>query len=622
MSKVGRALLVLVTSCVAAPKPTGVVPPSTAEKTHFERTGRYAEAVEECHAFAKAYAGVECREIGRTAEDRPIVALDIGDHKLPVVYIEGGIHAGEIEGKDAGFQILRDVLDQKVVGDLFTHVRVIFVPVINPDGHERFGANNRPNQRGPVEMGFRTNAERLNINRDWMKVQSNEAAAAIGVLAEVEPRVFVDLHTTDGAKFEHDIAINALPLAPRSDHLEQAAQQLSAQLTERMTQLGHLPIDTFYPSFVKVDDPSSGFAVGEAPPRFSQAYVALRDTIGILIETHSWKTYPQRVKATYDVLLALFERMRTPISKGVMSAGNDSIAGQDLVVESENTDHVKQLAFRGYEYKQVDSDISGAKWTIYDETKPQIWNIPLRDELKPKTTVHVPRQGYVIEGGYALSVAALLDRHHIKWEPRSGSYSVKVFRATKVTWSPQTFEGEPRVKLEGEWTEEKRVLDRGAIFVPIHQPHQRLIVHLLDPAAPDSLAQWGMFDTAFEQKEYMEEYVVEEQARALIAKQPALKAEFDKALAADPELAKSPEKRLNWWYRKTAAYDERLNLLPVYQDDSPDRPGKRTFNSEPVSHVQVDTDYLLAHADELEDGRRDSELLRWEACIRRGSWCF
>ncbi|HEY0251628.1 MAG TPA: M14 family zinc carboxypeptidase [Kofleriaceae bacterium] len=566
-----RAALLLIAGCAVSAK-TGVVEPSTAENTNFEHTGRYDEAVKECHQFAAAFEHVTCREIDRTAEGRPIVALEIGRPDLPAIYIEGGIHAGEIEGKDAGFQILRDVLSKKVTGDLFEHVRVVFVPVINPDGHERFGTNNRPNQRGPVEMGFRTNAMRLNINRDWMKAASEEVRGAVGVLAELDPVVFVDLHTTDGAKFEHDIAINALPLAPRSDHLEQDAQQLSGRLTARMIALGHLPIDTFYHSFDKPDDPTSGFSVSEAPPRFSQAYAPLRNTIGVLIETHSWKTYPQRVKATYDVLLALFERARidAPAWKAAherAAAASAKLGGTDLVVEWEHTEHTRELEFRGYAYTQIQSEISGAKWTVYDEATPQIWKIPLHDELKAKTTVHVPRAGYVIDGGYAAKAKAVLDRHHVTYSEIDGTIAAEVFRATKVTWSAQTFEGAARVKLDGAWTPEQRVLDRGAIFVPIDQPLGRLVVHLLDPAAPDSLAQWGLFDTAFEQKEYMEEYVAEQQARDLTAKQPALKEEFDQAVAADPELAKSSAKRLDWWYRKTAAWDERYNLLPVFEVD-------------------------------------------------------
>src|SRR4051794_32779832 len=121
---------------------------TTAERSNWVKTGHYDEAVALCHDFAHAYQGVTCDEIGRTSEDRPIVALHISRHPdrgAPVIYVQAGIHAGEIEGKDAGFWFFRDLLDGKVAPGALEVVDVVFVPVINPDGHERFGPNNRPN---------------------------------------------------------------------------------------------------------------------------------------------------------------------------------------------------------------------------------------------------------------------------------------------------------------------------------------------------------------------------------------------------------------------------------------------------------------------------------------------
>src|SRR5512146_1320002 len=155
---------------------------TTGEASQFTKTGRYAEAVTMCHDFARVYEGVRCEEIGRTLEDRPIVALHISrGPNRPTIYLQAGIHAGEIDGKDAGFWFLRDLLDGKVAPGALDQVDVEFVPVMNPDGHERFSPNNRPNQRGPAEMGFRTNAVRQNLNRDYVKADTQEIQAVLGV---------------------------------------------------------------------------------------------------------------------------------------------------------------------------------------------------------------------------------------------------------------------------------------------------------------------------------------------------------------------------------------------------------------------------------------------------------
>ena len=565
------AVVVALAACHAARPQLALT--TTAETSHFARTGRYAEAVALCHDFARAYDGVTCEEIGRSAEDRPIVALRVSRHpNLPAILVEGGIHAGEIEGKDAGFMFVRDLLAGKVAPGALDAVDLIFVPVINPDGHERFSPNNRPNQRGPEEMGWRTNAARLNLNRDWVKADTPEIQALLGVFRARDPLVFVDIHTTDGAKFEHDVSITVGPRAPRPDQLDRTATGLADAIAAKMTARGHLPVE-FYPSFVTDDDPMSGFAVGEAPPRFSQAYAGVRSRIGILVENHSWKTYAQRVQSSYDFLRALCELAATDAPKWRAAedrarAADHALGGSELPVVFDNTAHTTQIAFRGYAFEKRASDISGGTWIVYDETKPQIWNVPLRDELVPKISVRVPKAGYVVEGGFARDVAAVLDRHGIRYQRIAGEprVDVEAFRATKVTVQP-LFEGRPRMQLEGKWARETRTLDRGAIFVPIAQDSARLIVQLLDPAGPDSLAQWGELATAFERKEYMESYVAEEQARAMLARDPTLRADFDAALAADPALAASSQARLDWFYKHHPSWDERLNLLPIYRVD-------------------------------------------------------
>jgi hypothetical protein len=546
---------------------------TTAEATRYVQTGRYDEALRLCQDFARAYARVRCHRIGATGEGRPIVALHIGRGDRPAIYLQAGIHAGEIEGKDAGFWFLRDLLDGKVAPGALEVVDVVFVPVVNPDGHERFGPNNRPNQRGPAEMGFRTNDARLNVNRDYVKAETPEMHALLHAFLFYRPVLLVDLHTTDGAKFEHDISINIAPLAPRGDKLEVTADRLAGATVKRLTELGHLPV-AFYPSFVTDDDPASGFAVAEGAPRFSQIYAGVRSRLGMLVETHSWRSYRERSESTYHALQAIFEDARQNArdwvaAEAAADAADRRLGGTEVTLDWATGPHRTEIAFRGYAYHRTPSEISGRDWIVYDEHKPEIWRVPLYDQLVPKVTVRVPRGGYVVDGGFAAMVAAVLDHHGLRYVRLDGQPRAElgVFRATKVTHQPG-FEGHVPVVLEGTWTPETRTLERGAIFVPIDQPGARLVLHLFEPALPDSLAQWGMFNVVFERKEYMESYVAEQVARDLLAADPALRAAFDAALAADPELATSPGRRLDWFYRRSPAWDERVNLLPVYRSEA------------------------------------------------------
>src|SRR3989338_7508971 len=180
-----------------------------AEKTQFRETGRYDEVENLSVGFEKAFPGrVKRIIIGKTPENRPIIALIVSAdgtlspsrarlRKRPVVFFQGGIHAGEIDGKDAGFRVLRSLLTDPVHKPILGKLTVVFLPVFNVDGHERFGPNNRPNQKGPVEMGWRVTAQNLNLNRDYAKSDSPEMQTVNRFLRDWDPLVSLDLHVTD-----------------------------------------------------------------------------------------------------------------------------------------------------------------------------------------------------------------------------------------------------------------------------------------------------------------------------------------------------------------------------------------------------------------------------------------
>jgi hypothetical protein len=161
-----------------------------------------------------------------------------------------------------------------------------------------------------------------------------------------------------------------------------------------------------------------------------------------------------------------------------------------------------------------------------------------------------------------------LSLHGIHFErlPKAqADVQLETFRASKVAYSKATFEGHTTMTFEGRWQPETRAIPAGSLFVPIAQPNARVLVALLEPQAPDSLGAWGFFSTAFEAKEYMEPYVAEQVARELLAKDPKVAAAFNQKLASDPEFAASPQARLDFFYRLSPSWDERLNLYPVYR---------------------------------------------------------
>jgi murein tripeptide amidase MpaA len=558
---------------------------TTAEMSGFQRTGRYDEVQALCTALAARFTGrVTCAPFGTTPLGRPMLHLVASDDGVltpraaketgrPVLFLQGGIHSGEIDGKDAGFMLLRDLLEGKVGDGALAKVTLVFVPVLNVDGHERFGKNHRPNQRGPAETGWRVNSQNLNLNRDFAKAEAPETQAVLRLLHAWDPIVFADLHVTDGAKFQHDVSVSLEPWATGPEGLKIAGRALKAELFAALEAKAHRPVG-FYPSFNADDDPASGFSYGWPPPRFANAYWAANNRYGVLVETHSWKDYGTRVKATYDVCLGLLElTARNGQAWLEAAAAADAAgarqAGQDVTLLYEPTKQARTIDFRGYAYVREASDVSGKPWVRYDERKPVVWKVPYFDELAPSLTLRAPKGGYLVPPPHATWVAQKLEMHGLAFSvlPKDKpNAKVQSFRATP-RFRSTPYEGRQTVALQGEWKDDTQPLPAGTLFVPAAQPRLFLVMHLLEPTAPDSFAAWGFFNAHFEQKEYLEDYLAEAFARELL-KDPKVKAEFEARLT-DEAFAKDPDARLRFFAQRHPSWDSRLNLVPVYRTEWP-----------------------------------------------------
>ena len=558
---------------------------TVAERSGFSETGRYEEVTALCDAFARQYPkAVRCTTFGTTPEGRPMKALVASTsgaltpeqaqrRGLPVVLIQGGIHAGEIDGKDAGFLALREVLEGRAANGALDKLVWVFVPVFNVDGHERFGAWNRPNQRGPKEMGWRTTAQNYNLNRDYLKADTPEMQAMLQLVQRWDPLVTVDLHATNGAQFEHDISIQVEPVHAGDAGLRTAGLALRTGVIDDLAKQGSLPLP-YYPSFVVQDDPTSGFEDGVPPPRFSHGYFLLRNRIAMLVETHSWKEYPVRVRITRNTVVSVLEHVARDGASWLTTAKQADIAAASLGGRQEPLTYVaapaaRTVEFRGYAYTRTTSDVSGALMTRYDETTPQVWKVPLKDDIRPGIVVEAPGAGYLVPAAEAPWVAAVLKTHGVEYRLLGKAWQgdAQVFRATKSSFGSASVETHQRLTVEGDWTRESRATPAGALFVPIAQPRARLVMALLEPKAPDSLLAWGRFNNAFERKEYMEDYVAEAVAREML-RDPAVKAEFERRLREDTAFAQSPAARLEFFYRRHPSWDERYQLYPVLRVDA------------------------------------------------------
>ena len=558
-----------------------------AEESAFRRTGRTEEVTRLCAALAATWPrAVQNLEFGRSAQGRAMRALLVSradPRSVPVLMLQAGIHPGESDGKDAGFIALRELLAETVAPGVLERVAILFVPAFNVDGHERFGAWNRPNQRGPEEMGWRATAQNLNLNRDYTKADAPEMRALLGLVEKYDPLICADLHVTDGADFQPDVSLQAEPVNQGDPALYASGRELRDALIEKLAAQGSKPL-SFYPDLAVTDDPATGFLLTVYSPRFSTGYFPQRNRFTVLVETHSWKDYATRVRVTRNTIVALAEltaehgaRWRAQALRA--DADATALGGREVVLDytsgwregpsgrddAAGARGTRMIDFPGYAYTRNVSAISGEPVTVYDPHTPQNWHVPYRDQVSAALTVSAPRGGYVIPLSWRPVLAERLAAHGIAALPipqRRDAQPVEVFRANRVQFSAP-FEGRTRVSVTGSWTEEPQPVEAGALFVPIAQPKSRLLMHLLEPQAPDSFCAWGFFNACFEQKEYVEPYVAELMAQELLAGDPALAAQFAQRLRDDPEFAADPVARRDFFVRRHPSWDSHLNLYPV-----------------------------------------------------------
>ncbi|MBC7880687.1 MAG: peptidase M14 [Anaerolineae bacterium] len=558
--------------------------PTKAEATNYLRTSRYDEDVAYVRRIAAGSEFAQVQVIGKTPEGREMVMLVLSKDKAftpeaaratgkEIIFIQGGIHAGEIPGKDALLALARDMVISGTHRNLLDHAIVLFLPVFNVDGHERFGPYGRINQNGPIEMGWRTTAQNYNLNRDFLKADSPEMRAWLDNFARWLPDMVVDTHDTDGADFQHDLTYGI------ETHANLDAQIVAWQdkafektIFPALQKIGHKTAP--YLQFIDEKDLRKGFADSATEPRYSTGYSAIQNRSSILVETHMLKDYKTRVIATYDLLVEILTYIHQhpgELRKAVDAADQRTIARGKIYDATVNYPlNFEQgkasipFTFQGYAYTRELSDISGSIWVLYDHSKPETMQVPFYNQQLVEKSV-VPPIGYIIP----VSMTQVIDHlkaHHIDFQTidKPTTVTVETYKFDEVTWQSKPFENHIRTKsLKFTKIQKQIPYPAGSVVVLLSQRTGNVIMHLLEPDGPDSLVQWGFLDPIFEPKEYAEGYVMEKMAREMLAKDPQLARDFEQKVAEDPAFAASPQARLDFFYRRTPFYDERLNIYPI-----------------------------------------------------------
>jgi hypothetical protein len=515
------------------------------------------------------------------SRDKKFTPEELRQSGKAIVFAQAGIHPGEIDGKDAGLMLLRDMTVRGAKRDLLEHANFLFVPIFNVDGHERSSKFSRVNQRGPEKTGWRTNSKNLNLNRDYAKIDTPEMEAMIRALNQWQPDLYVDLHVTDGADYQYDITFGFNGAGGHSPAIAAWLEKtFTPAVTNDLAAMGHIPGSTDVANWIEATDLSKGIRSWLSDARFSNGYGDVRHLPSVLVETHSLKPYDQRVLGTYVFLESAIRTTAngtTALRQAIEADRKANVATIPLSWEVDlKTPASETIEYKAIESRTVPSAISGGL-RIEFLGNPITIKIPY---WRPHLNASVARpKAYWIPPAWS-DVVQRLQLHGIQCERIGEPREVKLtmYRleemkfegkdvSTRQTDEQQPFEGHVQLRAKPVVEQRTEHYPAGSVRVPTNQPLGDLAAILLEPASPDSFFQWGFFDSVLQQTEYIEGYILEPMAERMMAADPKLAEEFKQKLASDDAFRASPKERLRWFYSKTPFLDERWKLYPVGREE-------------------------------------------------------
>jgi hypothetical protein len=555
---------------------------TTAEASGYAETSTYDACVAYCDRLARASAWVRVEPFGRSASGHamPLMIVSKDEEFRPravrskgkvVVLLQNCIHAGECAGKEASLALVRDMVVTQEKAHLLEHIVLLVMPIFNVDGHRRMGADHRVNQLGPNTMGWRVTSNNLNLNRDYAKCDTVEMREWLGVWNTWRPDLFFDNHTTNGSDHQYDM-LYAANIHQDTDPAcaTWLRDSLLPDILPKLVEDGRVVAPYFH--LIDRADPSKGVeGPGRFPPRFSTGYAGLCNRPTVLLEAHALKPFETRVRSTYDFMLRSLEHVHAE-PKRLLEA--NALADRRTVerrggggdgriaLRLERVEGSEPFVFKGYRSQTRHSDILGGDVLEYTK-EPIDVTTTYSDAHRVAHSVAAPH-AYLVPTEWR-EVIDRLAWHGVAMRRLAASTTVEVevTRFGTPELSGTSYEGRQRATYSVDRTIESLEVPPGTIIVPMDQIRAKVAATLLEPEAHDSLAAWGFFNAMFEQKEYAERYIFEPIAREMLARDAALKAEFEKKLAEDSEFAADARARLQFLYRRSKYWDTSHQRYPV-----------------------------------------------------------
>ena len=495
-------------------------PVSRAEATNYEETSRYDDVTAFIAELQKRSKLLSVTGFGTSFEGRKLPLMVLSDPPVstvaqakasgkPIIFIFGNIHAGEVEGKEAVQAIARRLL----LGDLkplLTKLTILLAPIYNADGNEKFSLNNRTAQYGPIAgVGVRENSQNLDLNRDYIKLESPEAKALVALYTAWDPVLSVDLHTTNGSYHAYHLTYSQ-PLNPNTDPRILDYQRDKMMPTVAAALLKNHKFRSYYYGNFKgfSNKPKEGEkAVWEAfthQPRIGQNYAGLRNRFTILSEAYSYLPFKRRVEVTesfVEEILKFSVVNGTAMKQMVKALDDDTVKKMksndpgEMGVAFQPKALPKQVEILVGDVEKIKNPRNGKEMTALLEDKVTPMLMEDFGMFAVTRSVKVPK-AYVF--AYDKAIVDKLLQHGIRVEELTGETSLdaETFTVETMTKAARPFQGHLEAKITGKFSSAKTVFPAGTIVVRTAQPLGRLVFYLLEPESEDGLTTWNFFDSS------------------------------------------------------------------------------------------------------------------------------
>jgi len=547
------------------------------EKTNGMESATYFEAIDWFKKLDKISAKVLVKEMGMTDAGYPLhLVLVSSDGKFDavqwhkqnkaVILINNGIHPGEPDGIDASMMLVRDMVTNKI--KLPDNVALAFIPVYNIGGCLNRNSNSRANQNGPLEYGFRGNAQNLDLNRDFTKSDSRDAKAFAQIFHLLDPDILIDNHVSDGADYQHTMTL------------------LTTQYDKLGTGLGGWLRDNFEPQLYKgmadkkwemvpyvsfeTSSPDRGMLMFFDPPRYSSGYAALFQTIGFVPETHMLKPFKDRVYSTYAFSQTVIEKASAvaPALISERKKARTAVAQQRSFPFkwSVDTAAFTLVNFKGYEQAYKPSDATGLNRMYYDRSKPFTKAVKFFNSFKASNFIEAPAAYIIPRGWHAVIDLLALNKVQMQQLKRDTMIEVEVYRIDDYRSMPRPYEKHHKNSGVKVTTSIQKIqFLKGDHLVWLNQPANRYLVEMLEPTGDDSFFAWNFFDAVLQQKEGYSDYRWDDLAAEVLKNNPALKAKLEEKKKGDEKFAANGSAQLDFIYKNSPYYEPAHNRYPVYR---------------------------------------------------------